>query len=241
MKTCFLMPLHTELGEIRESLVLLPGVGNGVFSVGDRLSSCDRLVIDLTLDWFRPLMNPAAVLSLFADVYEYFALPGIEKWVFRGYRIETNDPLFQKTQRVFDGLVGLMREMFGVKEMRLPTLVSRRGLVSSKHPLLQCLAAMRSGVSESIRWSGSSQVCLVYEMDMLSWLEQFVTTREMPCGAIGGEWYTLKEVVDKAEVVFSFAAVTFGSHQWFRYVAETPCQEASFSYGIENIAMELLY
>lgn len=241
MKTCFLMPLHTELGELREKMVLLPGVGNSVFSVGDAIPACDRLVIDLTLDWFRPLMNPTSLLSLFADLYEYFAMPGVEKVIFRGYRLETNDPVFQKTQRVFEGLVSLMKEMFGVKEVKLPTLVSKRGLAGSRHPLLLCLASMRAGVSERIGWSASSEVYVAYEMDVLPWLGEFCTKKEMECGVIGGERYTLKEVVERTEVIFSLAAVTFDSHRWFRYVEEGKCMECAFSYGIENMAMELLY
>ncbi|MFN4216379.1 MAG: hypothetical protein ACK4HQ_03125 [Brevinematales bacterium] len=241
MKTCFVMPHYTELGELREKMVLLPGLGNGVFSIGDAISVCDRLVIDLTFDWFRPEINPISLLSFFADLYEYFAMPGVEKVVFRGYRLETNDPLFQKTQQVFEGLVALMKEIFGLKEVKLPTIVSKQGLIGSRHPLLLCLASMRAGVSKRIGWSGSSEVYVAYEMDVLSWLGEFCTRREMKCGVVGGERYTLKEVVERTEVIFSLAAVTFDSHRWFRYGDEGKCMECFFSYGIENMAMDLLY
>ncbi|MCX7882068.1 MAG: hypothetical protein N2314_02470 [Brevinematales bacterium] len=241
MKTVFVIPLHTELGELREKIVLLPTVGNNVFSLGDMLPLCDRVVIDLTLDWFRPLMNPQGILSLFADLYGYFSLPGVEKIVFRSYHIETNDPILQKTQRIFEGLLALMTEMFGLRVVRLPTIVSRRALSGNNHPLFQCLTALRTGVSERIPWSATSEMYIVYEMDLLPWLGELCATKGSFCEALGGERYTLGEIVERTEMIFSFSAITFDSHRWFRYLPEGICGECVFSYGIENIAMELLY
>lgn len=241
MRSCLVLPLHTELGELREKIVLLPGMSGSVFSVGEILSPCDRLVIDLTLDWFRPLMTPAAVLTLFAELYEYFLLPVEEKVVFRGYRLETNHEPLQKTWRIFEELLRVLREMFGVSEIAFPTIVSRRSLTTGKHPLLQCLAAMRSGAVERIPWSAKSEVWLAYEMDVLPWLGEFFSAAKASCGVVEGEKYTLGEVVDKIEVIFSSSTVTFDSHKWFRYQEEVRNIECSFSYGIENIAMDLLY
>ncbi len=241
MRTCVVLPLHTELGEIREKLVLFPSLQGSVIAVGDPIPGCDRLVIDLTLDWFRPMMTPAVVMELFASLYEYFSFPDVEKIVLLGYMLETNDVFLQRIVRVVEGMVRMMQEIFGAKMVRLPTIVSRRGLVNSKHPLMVCLSAMKHGVQERIRWSAQSEVVVAYEMDVLPWLSEWLVSDTLRWGNLGGERYTLGEIVAKTEMIFSYAAVTFDSHRWFRAIPGEECLNASFSYGIENIAMDLLY
>ncbi|URA10030.1 hypothetical protein [Thermospira aquatica] len=240
MRTCLVLPLHTELGEIREKLVLFSSFQGRVIAVGDPVPSCDRLVIDLTMDWFRPMMTPAMVMELFASLYEYFSFPDVEKVVLQGYTLETNDGALQRIGFIFEGMVRMMRDLFGVKTVRLPTIISRRGLLNSKHPLMVCLSALKHGVQERIRWSAQSEVVLAYEMDMLPWLLDWLTSDALGCGNLGGERYTLGEIVEKTEMIFSYAGVTFDSHRWFRALPGEECLNVTFSYGIENIAMDLL-
>jgi len=235
------LPLHTEFGELREHLVLLPGMSEGVLSAGDIVPPCDRLVIDLTIDWFRPLVNPPFVLTLFADLYSYFSLPNVEKVVFRSYRCETSQTNLQHTQAVFFEILRVMKMLFGVKEVVFPTIVSRKGLTSLKHPLLQCLLAMRSGSVERIGWSASSEVYVAYEIDVLQWLSDFVQKPFLGDTTLVGERVTLGDVVKRLEVIFSSSALTFDKHAELHAVLEGSCQQYVFDYSLENIGMELLY
>ena len=242
MSFTLILPEQSELKSLQENLESLKDVQ--IISIDDHLEKITRKTyIDLSLDIFNRNITPATLYRIFENLEEMLARmesTGSEIFLIRIYPYRTNIKSFLILQKIMDNYTSTLTEYYGVRQIFLPTVISRHCFQGACSPPGRIINALRMDHSESIKIKKTSRFFVIYARDVLEFLFRPEEEKKNHI-IIEGIEMSLEEIYEKTKPFSGETPIRFDSQNFLNY--EYPISPAepfhSINYTFEDMLIDI--
>lgn len=242
MSLTLILPEQSELKAVQENLESLKDVH--IISIEDRLDKITKKTyIDLSLDIFNRIFTSGSLYRIFEHLEVFLSRlesSGSEIFLIRSYPFRTNVKHFLVLQKIIDDYSSTLTEFFDIRQIFLPTVISRHCYQGSCSPPGKIINALRMDHTETIKLKRNSRFFVIYDRDVIEFLLRPDEDKKKHI-IIEGIEMSLEEIYEKTKPISGETPIQFDSQNFLNY--EYPISPAesyqSINYSFEDMLIDI--